>query len=58
MLKQAKDQDKFNQQFLEIGHSSKKYGVTLDPQMHESYIREIMEKGGAPSLAELYNIAH
>lgn len=58
MLKQAKDQDKLNQQFLEISHSSKKYGVTLDPQMHKSYIREIMEKGGAPSLAELYNIAH
>lgn len=53
-LAQAKDQDRFNQQFLDISHSAKNYGVKLDAAKHESYIREIMEKGGAPNLAELY----
>jgi hypothetical protein len=42
---------------LEIGQTTKKYRVTLDPAKHESYIREIMEKGGAPNLAELFKIA-
>jgi len=42
---------------LDIGHSAKNYRVKLDPAKHESYIREIMEKGGAPNLAELYKLA-
>ena len=54
-LTKAKNQDRFNQQYLGINTEAKK--LKLDPAKHESYIREIMEKGGAPNLSELYRAA-
>ena len=55
-LSQAKNLDKFNN-FIERELKNNGEEVKLDAKMHEEYLKQIMENGGAPSLKELQTFA-